>query len=74
MLQQREVKRYLIERKSILKWQQILTILDSQSDAIVAIQSNRDRASKDKERKLPIIFTNKKSQALLEFNIMDEED
>ena len=68
VLQQRELKRYLIERKSVLKWQQTLTILDTQSDGIVAVQtSKRDEASGDKE--LPIVFSNKKLQSLFNFDL-----
>ena len=45
VLMHREIKRYTTERKSTLKWQQTVAILDSQSDAIVAIQSARNESN-----------------------------
>ena len=42
ILMHREIKRHITDRKSKLKWQQMVAILDSQSDAIVAIQTAKN--------------------------------
>ena len=71
----REVKRYLTDRKSSLKWQQMVKILESQSDAIVAIKTSdqfEHKNNNEEDNKLTILFNNDKSKELFKFDLQND--
>ena len=77
VLLHREIKQFMTERRSNLKWQQMMAILDSQSDAIIAIQTEANDSQQSKEEPAkralkdhPVMFSNKKSMSLFGYNLM----
>ena len=63
MLQKRELKNFFAERRTQLKHEQVKTIFDSQSDAIVAVENN------DAE----ILFNNKNSVSLFDHDFQSQD-
>ena len=62
MLQRRELKNFFAERRAQLKQEQVTTIFDSQSDAIVAIEKHSTG----------VLFNNKKSVSLFDYDFQSE--
>ena len=68
ILQTRQLKRYFKQQHTITKEIQTRKVLDSQSDAIIAVE-NQEGDQSD----LNFLFCNSKSLELLNFNVMDAQ-